>query len=1176
VWTTPSMHHLAHLNTHAHTNVVHQAAIRLVRFTPYDAALHQSTGCGFQLLTAGDDLKIVVWHIHSGRVSRVLLGHKDLIFDVVFSASELLFTASADGNVLVWDWKHSGALLGSYARETGGIRSLALLEQFHKLVVACFDGSVALWDARRHERVGDIKPDKEWAEKYRKGGPTNGGWIDAQKFHTGQVHATRLSPDGQLLATAAADATVKLWSVLSFRRDGASLAAARAGVHAARSHLVPLDAPERDAIERLDGEEAPLDIGYHGTLLHTLRHEGPVTHALFTPDSCFVLTAAQDQSVRVWLVETGALVYQVNVPAPIIDLSFAHAPDRFDGGVLRGQKHFYLGRIHVSVTNRVLVMDMAVLESVVVVPPATDPSMAVANWPPSSPTARASSKSVTTNKTRRRRHKRERDASRAATRAAASKEVPAIVCSDPLLGMFLPGARQLHAELGDMLALTAASLSFAPNFLHQLLEGPEGSGVDRRQLVDNMRHFGLTATYLLRIVSATTHFRPGQVLQGFARRRPDCHPMFKLAFAGVPVEAAMIDMGFLPHKVGGAGGSSALAQLDRSGRVYTAPVDPHANADGSNAFGRDTSAQPFQFIPGAEGDGFGGGGGEQEGFFFAPGPPTASGGSTLVEQPEQNLVHWEPATQLNLLAHLASNAPVAPVHAEAALDPQHVKYALFGMPRAAYVDSVEQLAARRRGALGDPYGGARDARTQAALEHELAEQGTATRAHERVREAHAAAATGNVHKGYTFSATGRSDSTVPGSLNLSLTASSIPSVPSIPSSASALSALDPALFASFVAGQVVPNGERSDPGSGGHSARLASLTAERRVPARLGSMSERALTKSVAIPLRKSIGLKPTSTSLNDEDSRAALQNHAGPAFGRRTFHKPSRAENHNEVRTKMQEFRSDRSAPVSLNQLLETFSATEIERKLAGEAAGVGGKASVDKVALDRATKFYAGPKTYSHASKLVSAETSARTAAAALALRDHDLRQEIRHTLLHQTNSLTALDTELSSGSSGAGGQVRDYTHAQQQLMNPFGGGGSSGLTMVPHTSAHALVGSGIAQTWHTGRPRVRGVHGFSDEYTSRSDAPAPKLVSPMHQFSSHSQFTFALPTAETKDARDVFPGMTDVFRPPTTATTNVETQLQKAYAAEKQHKWINKFSMESVHCTHAECDLLAFDAG
>jgi hypothetical protein len=279
VWSTSKGTLLAHLNRAG--SAVHKAALRAVSIAPD----------GARIATGSIDGRVAVWSLATKKAVFVAAPHAAAVSDLRFArGGALLVSASLDGTVRLLD-ATSGALVGSGFQEAFAVRSADVAGSGDVLGCALSDGSVALWDYERAQRLGAVLPDSEWRLSKRQA--TLAGWLDPQRFHTGSLCAARFSPSGAYLATCSYDHTVKLWNVLALRHR--------------------LQAAARDANEAEDDSTAH-SAGSYATLLSTLRHEAACTHAAFSPDSAYLVTAAQDSTVRVWATASGRLVYQFNLP----------------------------------------------------------------------------------------------------------------------------------------------------------------------------------------------------------------------------------------------------------------------------------------------------------------------------------------------------------------------------------------------------------------------------------------------------------------------------------------------------------------------------------------------------------------------------------------------------------------------------------------------------------------------------------------------------------------------------------------------------------------------------------------------------------------------------------------------------------------------------------------------
>jgi WD40 repeat protein/energy-coupling factor transporter ATP-binding protein EcfA2 len=125
----------------------------------------------------------------------------------------------------------------------------------------------------------------------------------ASLWHEDQLRALALSPDGELVATASADGTARLWHTADGTEATPPL---RHGGGAVTCLAFSPDG--RHLIS--GGEDGTARIWSVGGVMVglPLRHQGPVRVVLFSPDSRRVLTGSADKTARVWDAASGSPV----------------------------------------------------------------------------------------------------------------------------------------------------------------------------------------------------------------------------------------------------------------------------------------------------------------------------------------------------------------------------------------------------------------------------------------------------------------------------------------------------------------------------------------------------------------------------------------------------------------------------------------------------------------------------------------------------------------------------------------------------------------------------------------------------------------------------------------------------------------------------------------------------
>ncbi|HIN86114.1 MAG TPA: WD40 repeat domain-containing protein [Myxococcales bacterium] len=135
----------------------------------------------------------------AGGASRSLIGHKESVYEVVFSPDgQSLLTGGADNHLIVWDLK-SGTIRHDIAAHNGDIKALAVSSDGTLAATGSVDDNVCVW------RLSDGKRQQ------------------LLKGHTSSVYDVSFSPNGQYLYSAGRDSTVRRWSLEKGGEKGSPL-----------------------------------------------------------------------------------------------------------------------------------------------------------------------------------------------------------------------------------------------------------------------------------------------------------------------------------------------------------------------------------------------------------------------------------------------------------------------------------------------------------------------------------------------------------------------------------------------------------------------------------------------------------------------------------------------------------------------------------------------------------------------------------------------------------------------------------------------------------------------------------------------------------------------------------------------------------------------------------------
>ena len=235
-----------------------------------------------KVIAVGGEKTLKLWH-EDGRFLGEINAHKGIVYGIAWSPDgKIIATASTDGTVKLW--QPNGVLVRTLKLDGSAFWNVAFSPDAKALAAVGSSGTLAIW-----------KPD--------------GTLLQAIDAHQALTTGVSFSPDGKTLASGSTDGTVKLWKLdPSSTLIDSSVPQKALLLRTLKDHTQAVlgvsFSPDGEILATASMDNTVKLWNKNGLLLTTLTaHTGVVTGVSFSPDGTFLVSASHDQTAILWNVK---------------------------------------------------------------------------------------------------------------------------------------------------------------------------------------------------------------------------------------------------------------------------------------------------------------------------------------------------------------------------------------------------------------------------------------------------------------------------------------------------------------------------------------------------------------------------------------------------------------------------------------------------------------------------------------------------------------------------------------------------------------------------------------------------------------------------------------------------------------------------------------------------------